>query len=96
MKKYVEDYENIISQYSSEKSLKNIQKLFDTENAAEEKSRVTYYYENECKFRKYQYEWDKLWNYLRIYHQPYGIWMAQKTNPTVFTYPSTKLRNFKF
>lgn len=32
--------------YASEKNFKNIQKLFDTENAAEEKTRIAFLYEN--------------------------------------------------
>lgn len=46
-----------------------------------------------------QSEWNKIWDDLRIYHHPYGLWMAQKHNSEILTYPqehNRKFKNFKF
>lgn len=37
-----------------------------------------------------------MWSDLRVYHQPYGFWMAQKFKDNVYTYPAKSVRNFKF
>jgi hypothetical protein len=33
---------------------------------------------------------------MRIYHHPYGVFNAQKDSPSHFSFPSEKLKNFRF
>lgn len=92
---FVSDYEALMS-YTMGSSFRNIQKLFDKENAEEEKARIKFLYMSECEFRKYHAQWDRIWNKLRTYHHSYGFWMAQKNTEGVFVYAPNQIRNFKF
>jgi hypothetical protein len=46
MQVYIDSNEKLMVSLDGEKNAKSIQKLFDVENAAEEKTRITFLYEN--------------------------------------------------
>ena len=70
--------------------------MFEQESVGEEETRIRYLHEYECSLRNYFSTWKKIWKRLRIYHHPYGLFMAQKDSPNTFQFPSTTLKNFRF
>jgi hypothetical protein len=64
--------------------VKEVEGLFEEESVGEEETRITYLHEYECSLREYYSSWKKIWKRLRIYHHPYGLFMAQKNDPAVF------------
>jgi hypothetical protein len=73
-----------------------VEKLFEEESVGEEETRITHLYEYECSLREYYSSWKKIWKRQRIYHHPYGLFMAQKDEPNLFEFRSHKLKNFRF